>query len=182
MPSFHRRLSRWMGPLPQPKPGVGGWLILAALAGAVGFVLVTHPIGTLLAIAAIATLAVVGERQRARSLLPRASERAREDIGSFTRAFDRRAAPFDPWAVRAVWNTLVPLTETCGRTIPLRPSDRFDADLGLDPDDLEDLIPPLVEQCERVGGNWKANPYYDRLTTVGDLVRFISAQPLRRSA
>ena len=39
----------------------------------------------------------------------------------------------------------------------------------------------LVEQCERVPGNWKANPFYDcGVKTVGDLVHFIPAQPLRR--
>jgi hypothetical protein len=33
-----------------------------------------------------------------------------------------------------------------------------------------------------VPGNWQANPFYGRVNTAGDLVHFISAQPLKRSA
>lgn len=183
MPSMHRRISRWIGPLPQPKPGVTGWLVLAAIAGALLFALVAHPVGTLSIFAGLAVLAFLGERKRSRRVAAIANQRVKEDVGSFARAFDRRAGnPRDPWAIRAVWNALVPLTESRGRKIPLRPTDRFEEDLLLDPEDLEDLVPQLVEQCERVPGNWKANPFYLRLNTVADLVDFISAQPLRRSA
>jgi hypothetical protein len=81
-----------------------------------------------------------------------------------------------------VWNALTPLTDCDGQRIPLRPADRFEDDLGIDLEDVEDEVPRLVEQCERVAGNWKANPYCKRLSTVGDLVHFVSAQPLRGSA
>ena len=69
-----------------------------------------------------------------------------------------------------------------GRRIPLRPTDRFEKDLGIDPEDVEALVPQLVEQCERLSGNWRANPFYARLETMSDLIYFISAQPLRRSS
>jgi hypothetical protein len=34
------------------------------------------------------------------------AERQGEDIGTFAKAFDRRAPEFDPWVVRAVWDAL----------------------------------------------------------------------------
>lgn len=106
----------------------------------------------------------------------------REDIGSFARAFDRRASEhLDPWAIRAVWNALMPLTEAGGWQIPLRSTDRFEEDLMLNPDELEDVVPQLVEQCERAPDNWKANPFYSRVKTVANLVYSISAQPLRHT-
>jgi hypothetical protein len=183
MPSMHGRFSRYIEPLSQPKPGFFGWLLLTAIAGAILFGLVVRPVGTLSAFAGLAVVTFVAERKHARRVVSIAGSRENEDIGSFARAFERRAnESLDPWAIRAAWNALVPLTEASGRQIPLRPTDRFAEDLLLDPDDLEDLVPQLVEQCERVPGNWKANPFYHRLNTVADLVYFISAQPLRRLA
>jgi hypothetical protein len=183
MASMHGRFSRWIGPLPRPQPGFVGWLILAAVVGVLLLALVTHRVGTLSTIAVLVVLSVVSERNRSERVRAIANQRANEDIGSFARAFNRRATdPLDPWAIRAVWNALVPLTESRGRTIPLRPTDRFEEDLSTHPDDIEDLVLQLVEQCERVPGNWRANPFYDRIKTVADLVYFISAQPLRQSA
>lgn len=183
MPLMHTRFSRWMGPVPQQKPGAAGWLMVIALVAGLLLVLITHPIGTL---ATIGTLVLIGYfpgRAHTRRMRVMQRERANEDIGTFARAFARHAGPtVDPWAIRAVWDALTPFTECRGERLPLRPSDRFEADLGIDLDDLEDLVPQLVERCERVPGNWKANPYYEKLSTVGNLVYFISAQPLRRSA
>jgi hypothetical protein len=183
MPSMHGRFSRYIDPLSQPKPGLLGWFMLAAIAGAIVFALAARPVATLSVFAGLTVITFLSERKHARRVITIAAQRPNEDIGSFARAFERRAnESLDPWAIRAVWNTLVPLTESRGRQIPLRPTDRFEEDLLVDLDDLEDLVPRLVEQCERVMGNWKANPFYHRLNTVADLVYFISAQPLRRSA
>jgi hypothetical protein len=97
------------------------------------------------------------------------------------RAFDLIGpAPVDPDAVRVVWEAVLPLTALRGPAIPLRPTDRFAADLGVDPEEVEELIPSLVERCGRSVGNWSANPYFAGLVTVGALVHFISAQPLDR--
>src|SRR4051812_5378542 len=183
MPSMHARFSRWIGPLPVAKPGIVGWLVLAVVVGAILSVFAAHPISTGAGIGALALITVLAERQRTMRVRDIALDRQGEDIGSFARSFDRRGrSQLDPWAIRAVWNALLPYTESSGRGIPLRRTDRFEDDLGIDPDDVEDLVVQLVEQCERVPGNWKANPFYDRVITVGDLVHFISAQPLRRLA
>jgi hypothetical protein len=183
MPSMHARFSRWIGPVPASKPSIVGWLVLAAVLAAILSVFVTHPMSVGAGLGALTLITIVAERKRTMRLRGLAQDRQGEDIGSFARSFDRRDdSQLDPWAIRAVWNALVPYTRSKGRQVPLRPTDRFEEDLGIDPDDIEDLVSQLVEQCERVPGNWKANPYNDGVTTVGALVRFISAQPLRRRA
>ncbi|HEY2855161.1 MAG TPA: hypothetical protein VGJ18_20050 [Gemmatimonadaceae bacterium] len=180
---MHARFSRWIGPLPERQPGVTGWLVLTAIAGGLLALLLAQPVPGLSILAAFDAATLLSQRMRRRWVCPMTNDRVNEDIGSLARAFDRRAAdPLDPWAIRAVWNAMMPLTELNGWHFPLRPSDRFDDDLGLDSEEIEYLIPALVEQCERVPGEWEANPYYRRLRSVGDLVHFISAQPLRRSA
>ena len=178
---MHTRFSRWQGSLPHTETPLVGWIILALLAAAGVFAAVRHPVGTVIVVSGMAAATYLLERQRAPRVLHAAASREGEDIGSFARAFDRHGdAPLDPWAVRAVWNALVPLTSSRGHTIPLRPTDRLEVDLSIDPEDIEELIPRLVEHCERAGGRWKDNPYYTRLNTVADLVHFISAQPLRQ--
>ena len=160
-----------------------GWAVLAVLGGAFLFVLVAHPIGTGSVVVAFAAVTTLLERRRTRYVRAEAEKRAGEDIGSFARAFERRGPnPADPWAIRAVWQALTPRTEAKGRQLPLRPTDHFDTDLCIDSEDIEALVPALVAQCERDPGNWEANPYLNRVRTVADLVHFISAQPLRRSA
>jgi hypothetical protein len=153
-------------------------LLLCALGVTYG--LVVQPLGSLVVISGILALGWLLDR-------PRGSRRARgehearlnEDFGSFTSAFDERGLdPLDPWALRAVWDAVLPLTALGGPVIPLRPTDRFDLDLGVDPEEVVELIPSLVERCGRAMGNWSANPYYAGLSTVGALVHFISAQPL----
>ncbi len=178
---MHGRFSRWLGPVPQEKTDLFGWFLLTLVAAAILFAVVQNPLGAAIVISAIAAASYLLERQRAPRVVRAAASRGGEDIGSFARAFDRHSdAPLDPWAIRAVWNALVPLTVSNGHAIPLRPADRFEADLFIDPEDVEELVPLLVEQCERSGGRWKDNPYFTRLNTVADLVHFISAQPLRQ--
>jgi hypothetical protein len=58
----------------------------------------------------------------------------------------------------------------------------FEEELGIDPEGIEYSIPQLPEQGERVPSNWKANPFYSRLNTVGDHFHFISAPSLKPSA
>ena len=168
-----------MGPLPTARMRWTGSLLLALLAGTLLLALVTHPLAVVLPLGLLGALSWFLEQQRAARLKPLVDARVDEDIGSFARAFDRRGMdPVDPWAIRAVWNALIPFTASRAGSVALRPTDEMVADLYVDPDDLDDLIEPLVQQCERVPSNWSANPYYPRMRTVADLVFFISAQPL----
>jgi hypothetical protein len=167
-----------MPPVPSAKTGFRGWVVLCGIAAALVYFLVTHPVGFFGTVSVLAILSLIIERKRVTELLPVAHDRTGEDIGTFARAFDRRSdAPIDPWAIRAVWNAIYPLTEVQGKRIPLRPTDRIVEDLGIDSEEIEYLVPALTLQCERKNGDWDRNPYYPQLGTVGGLVRFISAQP-----
>jgi hypothetical protein len=169
-------ISRWMGPLPEPRwtpAGVGGAAALGAalLAGAyfsAGFRWV------LLALAAWTALLNVG---RGRTLRRLAAERPGEDIGTFARAFDRRAV--DPRVIRGVWDALQAHEGRRARPVPLRPADRLEEDVDLFGSDVELLCEEVAERVGRAWQGLEANPYYGRVTTVGDLVQVLNAQPKR---
>src|SRR5689334_16183499 len=113
MPAMHARFSRWIGPLPKRQPGVTGWLLLTAMAGGLLALLLAQPVPTLSVLAALDATTLLSQRIRRRWVCAMTNDRVNEDIGSFARAFDRRAAdPLDPWAIRAVWNAMMPLTES----------------------------------------------------------------------
>lgn len=154
-------------------------MLLGICALCLAYALVVQPLGSLLLIGGILLVGWLYDRPRTRPLTLERPARPNEDFGSFVRAFDLDdPEPVDPWAVRVVWEAVLPLTALRGPAIPLRPSDRFTLDLGVDPEEVEELIPSLVERCGRTVGNWSANPYFVGLATVGALVHFISAQPI----
>jgi hypothetical protein len=104
--------------------------------------------------------------------------RVAEDIGTFVRALDRRAEWFDPRVVRAVWDALRAERGTSEPPIPLRPMDRLSADLGIEADDLDfDVLPEIAARTGRTLERAEVNPYYGRVETVMDLIRFVAAQP-----
>jgi len=173
-PHVTRRLS----PARAPSPRWRGLLTLGICAVGLAYGLVVQPLGSLVLIGCILFFGWLYDRPRTRRLAIERPLRPNEDFGSFVRAFDLEdPEPVDPWAVRVVWEAVLPLTALGGPAIPLRPADRFALDLGVDPEEVEELIPSLVERCGRVVGNWSANPYFAGLATVGALVHFISAQP-----
>ena len=174
-----RQFSRFMPPLPDTSARWKGRLALAGLAAGLGAAVVAAPVVTVAVISLIALGSAALERRRAVRMGPLLSSREGEDIGTFALAFDRHRGPLDPWAIRAVWNAIVPLTNTRGQLIPLRPTDRFEQDLEVDPEDIEYEIPKLTAQCQRELTGYAENPYYRELGTVEGLVRFISAQPLQ---
>lgn len=154
-------------------------MLVGICAVGLAYGLVVRPLGSLLLIGGILLVGWLYDRPRAPHLTLERPTRPNEDFGSFVRAFDLDdPEPVDPWAVRVVWEAVLPLTALRGPAIPLRPSDRFTLDLGVDPEEVEELIPSLVERCGRTVGNWSANPYFTGLATVGALVHFISAQPI----
>jgi hypothetical protein len=117
----------------------------------------------------IGWLLVIREKQRFRRL---AVERASESICSFVRSLDYRR--LDTGIIRCVYEQL---QRHLGAPVPLRASDRLDHDLHLDPEDLDDLAEAIALQCRRSLDSVQRNPYYDRVTTVGDLIEFLCAQP-----
>jgi hypothetical protein len=125
---------------------------------------------------------IASEAESRRRLRRLVAERPREDIGTFARAFDRRGESFSPHVVRAVWDALEPYVSLKGSRVPLRPTDRIDRDLHIDWDDIEMILSEVAERTGRSTDGIEANPWYGRLSTVGDMVRLLSAQPPRQAA
>jgi hypothetical protein len=123
-------------------------------------------------------LSIVGRRHLRRL----ASDRIGENIGSFARAFNRRAEPFDSWVVRATWDALTPYVQLDGRCLALRPTDRLVEDLCIDTDDLDfDLLPEVAARSGHSLDHPESNPHYGRIETVKDLVNFVTRQPPAKS-
>ena len=60
----------------------------------------------------------------------------------------------------------------------IRSPNRFDDDLPIDMEDLEmDLAVQISQRTGRSLTDSVANPYYEKIRTVGDLVLFFNAQP-----
>lgn len=62
-------------------------------------------------------------------------------------------------------------------TVPLRLTDTLQRDLRLDADDLDDLVVDMAQRARRSLADTSANPLFGKVTTVGDLVEFLQAQP-----
>jgi hypothetical protein len=109
--------------------------------------------------------------------LRRISEaRIGEDIGTFAKAFDRRAPGFDPFVIRAVWDALQIYRTHRGGSAPLRPSDNLKS--FTDVEDVYELV--ALEVAERTGRsleNAESNPKYGQVETVADFVLFFWNQP-----
>jgi hypothetical protein len=115
---------------------------------------------------------------RNRYLRQIAAKRLNEDIGTFARSFDRRNEPFDPWVVRATWDALQPYVTFRDGRLPLRPTDHLADDLSIADEDLEDIIADKVaHRSGRSLDSLESNPYFGKVATVGDFVRFMSSQP-----
>jgi hypothetical protein len=115
------------------------------------------------------------ERGRLRARLRRLAETREGDaLEGFVKSLPIRE--LDTWVVRAVFEQVRNyLTEHPG--FPLRASDQLVKDLRIDPDDLEDLAIEIAQRSGRVLDHCERNPYYNKVTTVEDIVRFFCAQP-----
>jgi len=117
---------------------------------------------------------VVNKRTKRRfELLARS--RNGDSICEFARSFDTRAT--DTWIIRAAHQELQAVLQSYLRDFPVRASDSLLVDLGLDLDDVEDLLQDIARRSSRSLAKTAENPYYGRLNTVKDLVLFVNAQP-----
>lgn len=174
-----RTFSRWMRPVETKPLGVGGISCLA-LVTAVAIALVwAYPIGVPIVLLFFLAMAPLWARDR-RRLRAMARARAGESICTFARAFPRRAV--DPRVVRAVYEEVQRWCTIPGEPLPLRATDRFEEDLRVDGDTLEDIVSDIAERSRRSPDRPRKNPYYGKVKTVGDLVYFLSHQPRARAA
>lgn len=124
----------------------------------------------------VAGLAVLGLgtvwRER-RHLARLAAQRQGESICQFARAFAWRRV--DTWVIRAVYASL---HGHLGGQVPIRADDRLKQDLWLDDEDLDlDLLAEMARLSGRSLERTADNPWFDRVTTVRDLVAFLEHQP-----
>jgi hypothetical protein len=163
MPKFMRRRHWW------------SWAALCVLAFVPVYFLLAHPIWTSLVVGTLIAMATVENHRRRRQLKHLAELRAGESICEFARSFERKGV--DTWVIRAVYEEL---QDYLGKNpvIPIRATDRLDDDLPIDMEDLEmDLAVQISQRTGRSLTDSVANPYYEKIRTVEDLVLFFNAQP-----
>jgi hypothetical protein len=141
----------------------------------VAYSLWTHPVITTTVIAGIVFFSSreVKRLEARRALL--ASVRSHGGLCEFARSFDCRTV--DTWVIRAVYEALQEEMGDVGG-FSLKPTDLLMEDLGIDPDDLDlTLVPVIAKRTGRSLTNCNANPYFGRVTSLGDLVQFFNALP-----
>ncbi len=104
-----------------------------------------------------------------------AIERGKPDICTYARSFDYRNV--DTKIMREVYNLV---QEWAGKfdeiPFPVQADDSFDEIYKMDPDDLDEIYFEVTEKLGISKENAEANPYYDRVETVKDLVLFLNEQ------
>lgn len=114
------------------------------------------------------------EQRRLRRL---ALRRREESICTFVRALDYRN--LDTRIIRAVYEEL---QEYVGTPVPLRPLDRFEEDLHIDTEELDNIAEQIAKRCSRRFSDVASNPYFGHVRTVSDLIQFLYAQPHTNAA
>ena len=147
---------------------------LAVMAVAFMAVFWTHPVAVGGSLLALGSLVAVLSRREALRLARMAQSRAGESICQFARSIDCRRV--DTWVVRAVYEELQ-RSLSAAVAVPLRLTDHLQSDLRLDADDLDDLVVDMAQRARRSLADTSANPLFGKVTTVGDLVEFLQAQP-----
>lgn len=151
--------------------GVG---VLALFLGGLAYGVWTKP-GLLVMLPALAVLFWVSTTLRRRRFRAMAIAREGESLCSFARSFGRREV--DTWVVRAVHEQLQEELRCAGGGCPIRGSDRLDKDLRIDSETVEEMLPVIAQRTgRRMDDTWQ-NPWYDKVHSVADLVRFVDAQP-----
>ncbi len=126
-------------------------------------------------VVALAVITVYTNKKQNQKLREMAEKRANEGICTFARSFERNQV--DTWILRAVHEEFQHYMKFPEGTCPLRASDRFEKDLKIDPDDIEDLIPVVAQRTGRSLEHTEKNPFFGKIETVGDFVLFINNQP-----
>lgn len=169
------RLSRWMKPIHSPHRTVSGFAFVATVLAAVAILAFVYPVAGVLSLC-IVVLGVFSAFDARRRLKALKAQRVGEDIGTFARAFDRRAPTFDPLLARAVWDS-VQSAYGPDAPVPLRPSDRPE-DLLLDEEEFDfDALAIIAERAGRSLEGLERNPYYGHVATLADLVSLLASQP-----
>lgn len=125
----------------------------------------------------IAVLSALNHRRMKKLVI----ERGEPNICAYARSFDYRNV--DTKIMREVYNLV---QEWAGKyddmPFPVQAEDTFEGIYQMDTDDLDDIYFEVSEKLGISKENAEANPYYDRVETVKDLVLFLNEQSKVRIA
>lgn len=166
--------SRNMPAAPIPKTPIWAWLFLSGLIAGLAYWFSQQPYVSGALIVALGVLVWIQMIWNTRSRRRLAASRQEESICEFARSFDRQT---DTWSIRAVYEEVSRFLEVDGRAIPVRRQDRCEKDLGIDPEDLDDIARDAAFRARRSMDDCAKNPLFGKVQTVGDLVTFLGHQP-----
>lgn len=163
-----------MPPAPIHKASRLAWLFLAVLIAGLAYWFSRQPyfVGVLMAVlGGLVWIQAAWDTRRRRRLV---ASRHQESICEFARSFDRQT---DTWLIRSVYEELSRYLSIDGQPIPVRRRDHCEKDLGIDPEDLDDIARDAAFRARRSMDNCDKNPSYGKVQTVGDLIAFLEYQP-----
>lgn len=179
-----RIASRHMPKYLARKVGRIYWVYLAVIVAGFICCLISKPVGSAIFILLFCGLFLVARKEMRRDeehLRRLARKREGESICEFARDFDLRQ--IDTWIVRAVYEQLQQRLTHVHPAFPVRAADRLKEDLHLDDDDLDlDIAEEVEQRTGRSLDGSNANPYFGKVGTVGDLVLFFQAQPIKSTS
>ncbi len=127
-------------------------------------------------IAALLVLVAVSEIRAHFRLKRIASDRQTSNICSYARSFDYRNV--DTRVMRAVYRKMQAwIGPVDNRLFPVESNDGFDTLYRMDPGDLEDIYFEIADELGISTDRPEENPYFDRVSTVKELVLFLLHQP-----
>jgi hypothetical protein len=144
----------------------------ALLFGLMEFVVFVVLFGVLLLGLALAA-------NRASRLRDIAASRPDDSICTFARALDYRS--LDTVIIRAVYEELQEYFSFVSPAFHIRPTDKLESDLQVDPEDTEEMAKVIAARTNRTLDGCEANPFYGRVHTPSDLIQFFNGQPVVES-
>ena len=151
------------------------FVLLTALFSGLAYSLATTPLQTVAVTVTLALLVYWAYRAHAKHLESLRRTRPGQSICDFARDFDRSG--LDAWVVRAVWDVLQDYVGKKDDPFPIRAGDAIGDALLIDEGDIDGILDDVAQRAGRSLEQTEANPYYGSVRTVGDVVRFLQAQP-----
>jgi hypothetical protein len=158
-------------------PALGVVFLVTVIVGFLHFVYISSPRAQCVAFCLVCAFCLwtqIENRREWHRLQCLASGRPGESLCKFARGFDRKKT--DTWIIRAVHEELQ-LFLTLFIKFPLRVTDLLVEDLGLEVEDVDDLIVNVADRAGRSLEQPECNPYYGNVRTAADVVQFVNAQP-----
>ncbi len=158
------------------KAPILGWIVFATLASLAIYLFYRHPYAVGGFASAVMLRSWYTNVHYRKKFLRLANSRDSESICDFAKAFDART--IDTWVIRAVYEEIQHAVEGFGVKLPIRPDDNLQEIFAFDPDTLDfDIAPRIAQRTGRDFSDTKDNPYYGKIVSVADLVRFFNLQP-----